>query len=74
MKAQQTSQSQGPAYSAESSVKTPLTACRYREQAAYEVVLKVNSNDLITPDLFLTQKIEVGVTAGPCIDNGGKVP
>ena len=25
-------------------------------------------------DLFLAQKIEVGVTAGAGIDNGGKVP
>jgi hypothetical protein len=24
-------------------------------------------------DLFLAQKIEVGVTSGPCIDDGGKV-
>jgi hypothetical protein len=25
-------------------------------------------------DLFLTQKIEVGVTAGAGVDDGGKVP
>jgi hypothetical protein len=30
---------QFPAYSAESSVKTPLTARKYREQVAYEVVV-----------------------------------
>jgi hypothetical protein len=28
-----------PAYSAVSNVKTPQTACKYREQAVYEVVL-----------------------------------
>jgi hypothetical protein len=31
--------SQFPAYSADSSVKIPLTACKYRKQAVYEVVV-----------------------------------
>jgi hypothetical protein len=30
-----------PAYSAESSVKLPQTACKYRRQAVYEVVAAV---------------------------------
>jgi hypothetical protein len=38
-----------PAYSAVSGVRLPQTACKYREQAAYEVVLRVRSAVVALP-------------------------